>query len=110
MFINFSTTLSLNKSKDKIKRRMKQTMENKKTKKIKGVAKKLTLSILSAVTIVGILGAFLTDRFNMSGYADFIRALSVFYIPLIASIGYNSSVDKKKAIDVDCVEKEKGKN
>lgn len=64
--------------------------------KIKGVAKKLTLTILGLVSITGIVGAFLTVKFNMSGYVDFIKALSGFYIPLVVSIGYNSAVSKKE--------------
>lgn len=63
---------------------------------IKGVAKKLTLIILAVVSITGVVGAFMNGNFNMGGYVNFIKALSGFYIPLVASIGYNSATKKKE--------------
>ena len=72
-----------------------------------GIAKKLTLIILGVVSFTGVIGAFMPVMFNMAGYSEFIRALSVFYVPIIASIGYNSAVDKKTPVGSSAIKDSK---
>ena len=58
-------------------------------------AKKITLFMLFTVGLVGIVGAFLNEHFNMSGYIEFVKAYAPFFVSLIGSIGFNSYKSKK---------------
>ncbi len=60
---------------------------------IKKTAKNITLGIIVIGFLIGIIGSFI-PIFNMVGYVSFIKGFSALYIPLIASIGINSGIDK----------------
>lgn len=60
---------------------------------IRKKAKSITLGIIIVGFLIGIIGSFI-PIFNMAGYVSFIKGFSALYIPLIASIGINSGIDK----------------
>lgn len=57
-------------------------------------AKKLTLIILVLYSIIGLLGSFEFLPLDMNSFATFLKAFSLFYIPLITSIGVGTVVKK----------------
>lgn len=59
----------------------------------KMTAKNITLAMILVIFVVGLVGSFIAT-FNMVGFISFIKGFSVMYIPLIASIGLNSGVEK----------------
>jgi len=60
-----------------------------------GIAKSLTLWMLTLAFLTGVVGAFVPS-FNMAGYTTFLKGFAPLYISLIASIGANSAVKKYK--------------
>lgn len=62
---------------------------------MKNTAKNLTLGILVAAFVVGCVGAFV-PTFLMEGYTSFLKSFAPIYVSLIASIGYNSAIEKKE--------------
>lgn len=63
--------------------------------KIKKVAKKITLGILVVSVILGMVMLFLPN-IPMDRFMTYVKAVAYLYTPLIASIGINSAMDKKK--------------
>jgi len=61
-------------------------------------AKKITLIILVSYSIIGLLGSFKFLPLDMNAFATFLKAFSLFYIPLITSIGAGSVAKKIKEI------------
>jgi hypothetical protein len=59
------------------------------------MAKNITLAMILIIFGVGLVGSFITT-FNMIGFIAFIKGFSTMYIPLIASIGFNSGLKKMK--------------
>jgi len=57
------------------------------------MAKKLTLAILLITFVMGVIGSWF-KAFDMEDYTLFLKAFGVLYIPLIASIGGNSAMEK----------------
>lgn len=62
---------------------------------MKNIAKNLTLAVLAACAIAGLVGCFLSF-FDMEKYSLFIKAYTPMYSVLIVSIGTKSVVTKIK--------------
>ena len=68
------------------------------------IAKKTTLLILFLISVSGIIGCFMGDKFNMENYLNFLNCLLKFYIPVVVSVGYSSA---KKKDNLEILSKDK---
>lgn len=57
------------------------------------MAKKLTLGILVVSVIIGLILLFFKN-IDMERYMTYVKAITLLYAPLVASIGLNSGVEK----------------
>lgn len=67
------------------------------------MAKKLTLAILVASVLTGLVLLFFKN-IDMERFYTFVKAVAYLYTPLIASIGINSGIEKFKE-EKECAEK-----
>lgn len=68
-------------------------------KKVKGIAKTITLSMMVIAFLVGLVGSFKQIPLDMKDFTMFLGSFAPFYMILIVSIGANSVVEKVKKED-----------
>lgn len=66
-------------------------------------AKYISLSILIALVIVGVVVLFIPS-ISMDKYVSLVKSVATVLIPLYISIGSNSAIEKITEVKKDCVE------